>query len=176
MDYNLPGSSVHGIFQARIQEWVAVPCTKGSSKDQTCVSGVSCIGWQILYQCTTFQGLTWPESHSSSVQLCDPMDCSLLGSSVHGILLARILEWVGVPFSRRSSQSRDQTWVSPIAGGFFTSWATREAQEYWSGLPFPSPNNSDRWLHVLAARKKGFCVSVYISGRWQKFMSCKQDR
>ena len=51
---------------------------------------------------------------------------------VHGILRARILEWVAVPFSRGSSQPRDQTQVSRIAGGLLTSWATREAQEYWS--------------------------------------------
>ena len=50
-----------------------------------------------------------------------------------GILQARILEWVAFPFSRGSSQPRDWTQVSRIAGGFFTSWATREAQEYWSG-------------------------------------------
>ena len=47
--------------------------------------------------------------------------------TVHGILYARILEWVAFPFSRRSSQPRDQTWVSHIAGGFFMSWAPREA-------------------------------------------------
>ena len=50
----------------------------------------------------------------------------------------RILEWVAYPFSSRSSQSRNQTGVSCIAGGFFTSWATREAQEYWSGWLIPS--------------------------------------
>ena len=44
-----------------------------------------------------------------------------------------ILEWVAFPFSRGSSQPRDQTQVSCIAGGFFSSWAAREAQEYWSG-------------------------------------------
>ena len=44
--------------------------------------------------------------------LCDPIDCILPGSSVHGILQARILEWVAVPFSRGSSQHRDQTWIS----------------------------------------------------------------
>ena len=57
----------------------------------------------------------------------------------HGILQARILEWVAFPFSRGSCQPRDQTQVSHIAGGFFTSWITREAQEYWSGYPIPSP-------------------------------------
>ena len=65
----------------------------------------------------------------SCVQLfVTPMDCSLPGSSVHGIFQARVLEWV-VSFSRGSSQARDQTQVSHIAGGFFTSWATREAQQ-----------------------------------------------
>ena len=53
--------------------------------------------------------------------LCDPMDCT-----VHGILQAGILEWVAVPFSRGSSQPRDQTQVFRIAGGFFTSWAPRK--------------------------------------------------
>ena len=62
--------------------------------------------------------------------LCDPMDYTY---TAHGILQARILEWVAFLFSRGSSQPRDQTQVSCIAGGFFTSWATREAQEYWSG-------------------------------------------
>ena len=48
--------------------------------------------------------------------------------TVHVILQARILEWVAVPLSREYSQPRDQTQVSRITGGFFTSWATREAQ------------------------------------------------
>ena len=61
--------------------------------------------------------------------LCDPMDCSLSGSSVHGILQARILEWVAISFSRGSSQPRDQTRVSHIAGGRLIIWATREALE-----------------------------------------------
>ena len=58
----------------------------------------------------------------SCLTLCDHMNCI-----VHGILQDRILEWVTFPFSRGSSQSRDWTQVSRIAGGFFTSWATREA-------------------------------------------------
>ena len=55
------------------------------------------------------------------------MDCTQPSFSVHEILQARILEWVVIPFSRGSSLSRDQTWVSNIAGIFFTVWATREA-------------------------------------------------
>ena len=53
--------------------------------------------------------------------LCDPMDSSPPGSSVHGISQARILEWVAISFSRGSSQPRGRTWVSCIAGGFFTT-------------------------------------------------------
>ena len=52
--------------------------------------------------------------------LCDPMNCSPPGSSVHWILQARILEWVAIPFTRGSSWPRDQTWVSHITGRFFT--------------------------------------------------------
>ena len=63
------------------------------------------------------------ESH---IQLFEtPMDLSPPGSSVHGILQARTLEWVATSFSRASSQPSDQIWVSRIAGRFFTLWATR---------------------------------------------------
>ena len=64
----------------------------------------------------------------SCLTLCDPMDYT-----VHGILQARRLEWVAFPFFRGSSQPRDQAQVSRIVDGFFTSWAMRETQEYWSG-------------------------------------------
>ena len=68
--------------------------------------------------------------------LYDPMDYT-----VHGVLQATILELVAFPFSRESSQPRYQTRVSHIAGGFFTTLATREAHEYWSGHPIPPPEN-----------------------------------
>ena len=58
--------------------------------------------------------------------LCDPMDCSLPSSSIHGILQARILEWVAISFSRGSSRPRDRTQVSHIAGRRFNLWATRK--------------------------------------------------
>ena len=61
-------------------------------------------------------------SHSRTIA----RDCSPPGFFVHGILRARILEWVAIPFSRGSSQLKDQTWVSNIAGRFFIIWATRE--------------------------------------------------
>ena len=64
-------------------------------------------------------------------QLC-PTFCG------RGILQVRILGWVAISFSRGSFQPRDQAQVSHIAGGFFTSWATRNAQEDWNGLTSPS--------------------------------------
>ena len=59
--------------------------------------------------------------------LCDPMDCSPPGSSIHGIFQERVLEWGAISFSRGSSQPRDWTQVSRTAGRRFTVWATREA-------------------------------------------------
>ena len=75
-------------------------------------------------QCTKEDGLTPRRSRKRCAVLgCsvlsdyDPVDCSLSGSSVRGILLARILEWVAMPSSRGSSQPRDQTWVSRVRAG-----------------------------------------------------------
>ena len=71
------------------------------------------------------------ESESEVTQscptLCDPVDCSLRNSSVHGILQARMLEWVAISFSRGSSRPRDRARVSRIGGRRFNLWATREA-------------------------------------------------
>ena len=67
------------------------------------------------------------EVAQSCLTLCNPMDCSLPGFSVHGILQARILEWVTISFSRGSSRPRDWTRVSCIGGRCFNLWATREA-------------------------------------------------
>ena len=72
----------------------------------------------------------------SCLTLCNSMDCSSPGSSAHGILQARILEWVAVPFSRGSSRLRDQIRVSCITSRFFTIWATRE------GYSIPRNRNS----------------------------------
>ena len=58
--------------------------------------------------------------------LCNPMNCSLPGSFVHGILQARILKWVAIPVYRGSSQPKDWTQTSCTEGRFFTVWATRE--------------------------------------------------
>ena len=68
----------------------------------------------------------WVSEWVKVTQLC-PTLCNPMDYTVHEILQARILEWVAFPFSRGSSQPRDRTQVSHIAGRFFTSWATREA-------------------------------------------------
>ena len=74
--------------------------------------------------------------------LCDPMDHNPPGSSVHGISQARILEWVVISFSRRSSRPRGQTWVSCIVGRFFTIWATQSIK---------CANNSTYFIQLLVA-------------------------
>ena len=95
MDCSLPGSSFHGISQARVLEWGAIACRTLQVK------------WSVLYK---------SESHSVGRTLCNSM-----AYTVHGILQARILERVAFAFSRGSSQPRDETQVSLIAGGFFTN-------------------------------------------------------
>ena len=84
-------------------------------------------GMPALFHCVSHAGasLFYESENESEVAqlcptLCDPMDCSLPGSSVHGISQARILEWVAISFSRGSSRPRDRTPVSHIAGRRFT--------------------------------------------------------
>ena len=92
----------------------------------------------------------------SCLTLGDPMDCNPAGSSVCGILQARILEWVAILFSVASSQSRDQTRVSCIAGRFFPVWATREAFEEGSDIiwtAFWNKTWGSRWQMEVNAGK-----------------------
>ena len=70
-------------------------------------------------------------SLSHILLFCNPMNCSPPGSSVHGISQARIQEWVAISFSRRSSWLRDHTWVSCLAGGFFTTEPTGKSLPYF---------------------------------------------
>ena len=70
----------------------------------------------------------WKWSRSVCPTLCDPVDCSPPGSSVHGIFQARVLEWIAISFSRGSSWPRDWTQVSCIVDRRFTVWATDESQ------------------------------------------------
>ena len=83
-------------------------------------------------------------SHSVMSDSLRPKDCSLRGSSVHGNLQARILEWVAMLSSRGSSQPKDQTQVFCIAGRFFTVWATKEAQYLSRHYQIPSQIKSKK--------------------------------
>ena len=107
--------------------------------------GSNCLdlkSWIEMFQGWTFHFLKWKvkvKVGQSCPTLCNPTDYP-----VHGILQARILEWVAYPFSRGSSQPRDWTQVSHIAGGFFTSWAAREALSliYFPGTHTPAVSPS----------------------------------
>ena len=96
------------------------------------------IGFILLEQfrftakCFFVYKLVLSEVAQSCLTLCDPMDCSLPGSSVHGIFQAIVLEWTAISFSRGSSQPRDWTRVSHIVDRRFTVWATREVHLYMS--------------------------------------------
>ena len=82
------------------------------------------------------------EVAQSCLILCNPMHCSLPGSSVHGIFQARVLEWVAISFSRGSFQPRDWTRVSRTAGRCFITWTTGDAQggeHRWMGLDDTCP-------------------------------------
>ena len=81
MDFSLPGSSIHGIFQARVLEWAAIAFSSGKSAATAAA-----------------------KSLQSSPNLSDPMDCSLPGSSIHGTLQAGVLEWGAIAFSAGKSR------------------------------------------------------------------------
>ena len=110
MGYSLPGFSVHEILQTRILEWVAMPFSRGSSwpRNQTHISMSPALAGGLFTTSAPWEAL-WNHKKRkwkslSRFQLWDLMDCSLPGSSVQGILQARILEWVAIRFSRGSSQ------------------------------------------------------------------------
>ena len=105
----------------------------------------------------------------SYLTLCEPTVCSPPGSSVQGILQARILEWVAIPFSRSSPWPKDRTWVSCIAGGFFTTWTTREAQMniVWKYKPHLLPStfhqNHSALQHITCFLCNTLNVGIFYS-------------
>ena len=103
----------------------------------------------------------WSEFAQSCLTLCDPVDSSLPGSSVHGIFQAVVLEWIAMSFSRGSSQPRDQTWVSQIVDRRFTVWATLVvSNSLWhDGLSGSSVHG------ILQARILGWVVWLVRSGK-----------
>ena len=93
--------------------------------------------------------------------LWDPMDCNPPGSSVHGVLQARILEWVAMPSSRRSSRPRGWSQISCTASRCFTFWATREAQ--WSACSTDDLHLNGTWFpHPVPLRSHFSALSQNI--------------
>ena len=109
------------------------------------------------------------------------MDYSLQGSSVHGLLQTRILEWVAISFSRGTSQPRDRTWVCCIAGRLFTVWATREAlllkkKKKWSknlAGTFPRPILQHTWVRWEEKTKHKIFLEVYTQIAYFKRIGMK---
>ena len=176
-----------GILQARILEWVVMPSSRGSSqpRNKTCIS---CIAGRFITIWATRESLYASKESESEVPqscptLCDPMDCSLPGFSVHGILQARGLKWVTISFSRGSSWPRDRTQVFHIGGRRFNLWATREAR-YASNH---SPNADAHGLHfedkgldqlpgllrttLLAYQPLPRTLLLYVLAWWQIYIS-----
>ena len=107
----------------------------------------SLLAFEFSVKCVESESEKWKWSRSV-MTLCDPMDCSLSSSSVHGIFHARALEWIAISFSRGASWPRNQTRVSHIAGRRFTIWATREA---WASLIFlfsTYPSLSTKYFNI----------------------------
>ena len=218
MDCSSPGSSVHGISQARILEWIAISSSTGSSqpRDQTqvsCLAGrfftteppgkpheacLSCVlplilkihPWRVLnLGVQTPMRLRWDPTwisipmlcYAKSLQscptLCDPTDGSPPGSPVPGIFQARTLEWVAISFSNAwkgkvkvKSLSRDRllatrwtaAYQAPLSMGF-------SKQEYWSGVPLPSPtciqNLNYMYVHFCLSSQPGIWASQHLGWR-----------
>ena len=148
MDCSPPGSSIHGIFQSRILEWVAISSSRGSSRprDWTCVS---CTGRWILYHWATGEAL-FHTATAKSLQSCptlwNPIDGSLPGSPIPGILQARTLEWVAISSSNAwkwkvkvKSLSHVRLLATPWTAAYQAPPSMGfSRQEYWSGVPLPS--------------------------------------
>ena len=100
------------------------------------------------------------EVAQSCPTLCNPMDCSLPGSSIHGIFQARVLEWVAISFSRRSSWPRDWTRVSYIVGRCFTVWATREYIMWNAGLDESQAGIKIAWRNINSLRYADYTTLV----------------
>ena len=107
--------------------------------------------------------------------LCDPMDCSPPGASVHGILQARTLKRVAIPFSRGSSQLRDWSQVSCIAGRFFTIWATRKGSVLVSnvmvGKDMLEKQDIPSWFWTDSTVRRYTSLSSSESIYWSKVKS-----
>ena len=143
MDHSPPGPSLHGILQARILEWVAMP----SSGD------LSCIGRWVLYHQhhlvsprVRYAAAAAAKLFQFCLTLCNPIDSSRPGSAVPGILQARTLEWVAISFSiawKLKEKVKSLSSVRLIATPWTAAYQAPPSMgfsrpEYWSGVPLQS--------------------------------------
>ena len=168
MDFSPPGFSIHGISQGRILERVAISSSRDLPKP--------CL----LYWQADSLPLRYLENPviaaQSCLTLCSPMDCSLLGSSVHGILQARILEWVATSFS--------SAWKWKVKVKLFscvwllaTPWTAAcqappsmgfSRQECWSGLSPYTSSNSCPWswcCYLTISSSASLSLTEYYSAK-----------
>ena len=148
MDCNPPASSVRGILQARILEWVAIPFSRASSQPKDWTQ-FSCIAGRFF---TIRATAAAAKSLQSCPTLRDPTDGSPPGSPVPGILQARTLEWVAISLSNAwkwkvkvKSLSRVRLLETPWTAAYQAPPSMGfSRQEYWSGVPLPSPIRATR--------------------------------
>ena len=116
------------------EQWTGFPCSPPGDIPNPWIEPVSltspALADRLFIPSTTWEAQQLPRvsASQSCLTLCNLMDCGSPGSSVPGILQARILEWVAISVSTGSSRPRDRTWVSHVADRFFTVWAPREAR------------------------------------------------
>ena len=95
--------------------------------------------------------------------LCDPMDCSLPGSSVHGIFQAIVLEWIAISFSRGSSQPRDRTRVSSIVEMLTLYRLSHQGSHYVSVFKYNFIHLKKQWLHITFRNTSWVKSGIYFS-------------
>ena len=144
MDCSLPGCSIHGIFQAKVLEWGAISFSN------------ACMHAKSLQSCPTLR---------------DPIDGSPPGSSVLGIFQARTLEWVAISFSNTwqwevkvKSLSRVRLVATPWTAAYQAPPSMGfSRQEYWSGVPLPSPMNGQVSIYQLKCSCARKCKNVSLT-------------
>ena len=183
MDCSPLGSSVHGIFQARIVEWVALSFSRRSSpiRDRTCVS---CIGRQSLYRLShqgspyykMLGGRELPAAAAAKLlqscpTLCNPIDRSPPGSPIPGILQARTLEWVAISFSNAWKWEVKVKWLSRVGLFMPTSLSStlpsslyifKYRKYFWTHKRLPT--NIWKWGYSKRVRVRGLNIGSLDGG------------
>ena len=172
MDCGPPVSSAHGILQARTLEWVAFPSPGDLPKPGT---NLCLLHWQADSLLLSHRGnpligaaaaaAAAAKSLQSCPILCDPIDGSPPGSSIPGILQARTLQWVAISFSnawkwKAKVKSLSHVWLlaTPWTAAYPAPPSMEfSSQEYWSGVPLPSPLIGSIPCQIFRCAKHIYC-------------------